>query len=296
MLTISAPASSANLGPGFDSVGMAVNLNLILHVEKADKWSFTHTTDFVPPVSNYHDHYIYKIATHIANLYGKSLSPCKVTMHSEIPLARGLGSSASAIVVGIELANQLCKLNLSQTEKLKCAVNIEGHPDNVAPALLGGIVISTKVNEHVYYKRITSLNCDTVIYIPNFKLKTEDARKVLPKNMSLSDAASASGVANLLIAALLTDDYKLAGTMMEHDYFHEQYRAKLIPNYDKIKQKSKEHGAYGTVISGAGPTMISFVPKGTGNNIVSEMKQYLPNYTVKKINLDNKGLQVKNNI
>lgn len=295
MLTISAPASSANIGPGFDSIGMAVDLDLTLQVKKADKWKFTHQTELIPPVRNYKDHYIYKVAKQIANKYNKQLPPCHVTMYSDIPLARGLGSSSSAIIVGIELANQMCQLNLSETEKLNCAVDIEGHPDNVAPALFGGIVISVKLGEDVHYKKISALNCDTVIYIPDFKLKTEDARKVLPANLPLAHATSASAIANLMVSALLTDDFELAGQMMENDLFHEQYRAKLIPNYAQIKEKAKQCGAFGTVISGAGPTMISFVPKGTGEHVVKTMKKQLPDYTIKNISMNDKGLQVTHN-
>lgn len=295
MLTISAPASSANIGPGFDSIGMAVDLDLTLQIKKSDKWKFTHKTSLIPPVRNYKDHYIYKVAKQIANKYNKQLPPCHVTMYSDIPLARGLGSSSSAIIVGIELANQMCQLNLSKTEKLNCAVDIEGHPDNVAPALFGGIVISVKLGDDVHYKKISSLNCDTVIYIPDFKLKTEDARKVLPINLPLSHATSASAVANLMVSALLTDDFELAGQMMENDLFHEQYRAKLIPNYAQIKEKASQCGAFGTVISGAGPTMISFVPKGTGEHVVKTMKQHLTDYSVKNISMNDTGLQVTHN-
>src|SRR5690625_524696 len=106
MFTITVPGSSANIGPGFDSIGMAINLKLTLQVEEAQEWSFEHVTDLVPPVLNYEDHYIYKVAHKIADIYGKSLTPCHVIMNSEIPLARGLGSSSSAIIVGIELAKQ----------------------------------------------------------------------------------------------------------------------------------------------------------------------------------------------
>src|SRR5699024_8073805 len=112
MLTISAPASSANIGPGFDSIGMAVDLDLTITVEEASEWSFTHETDLIPPVRHYTDHYIYKVAHKVATLYNKTLPPSHVTMYSDIPLARGLGSSSSAIIVGVELANQLCHLNL----------------------------------------------------------------------------------------------------------------------------------------------------------------------------------------
>lgn len=295
MFTISAPASSANMGPGFDSIGMAVDLNLTLKAEKANEWRFIHKTELIPAVKHYKDHYIYKVAKRIAKIYDKTLQPCKVNMYSEIPLARGLGSSASAIITGIELANQLCHLNLTAEEKLKHAVDIEGHPDNVAPALFGGVVISVKLNDDIYYKRISSVQTDTVICIPNEQLKTEDARKVLPEKVSLNYATKASGLTNVMITALMQNDYKLAGQMMENDLFHEPYRAKLIPNYNKIREKAKSFGAYGTVISGAGPTMISFVPRNEGYHIANKMKKYFPQYSIRNININNKGLQVTAN-
>src|SRR5690625_2886236 len=188
MFTISVPASSANIGPGFDSAGIAVSRYLTLQIKKADKWQFVHTTDLIPSVQRYEDHYIYKVAKQVADWHSCSLPPVHVTMESEIPLARGLGSSASAIVAGIELANQLCKLELTEREKLDYAVKIEGHPDNVAACLLGGFVVTVKMGEEATYKKLPAIDTDLVVYIPNFELKTEDARKVLPNQFLMKDA------------------------------------------------------------------------------------------------------------
>lgn len=296
MFTISVPASSANIGPGFDSAGVAVSRYLTIQVTDAEKWTFTHTNSLIPAVRHYADHFIYKVAKQVADWNHCTLPPCHVTMTTEIPLARGLGSSASAIVAGIELTNQLCKLHLSEREKLDYAVKIEGHPDNVAACLLGGFVVTVKMGEEATYKKLPAIDTDIVVYIPNFELKTEDARKVLPKEFQMKDAATASGVSNLMISALLTGDYELAGKMMESDLFHESYRAKLIPNYFDIRSNARKLGAYGTVISGAGPTMISFVPNGKGKKIAEEMQSKLPDYEVAALDLDESGLQVKVNI
>ncbi len=210
-----------------------------------------------------------------------------------IPLARGLGSSASAIVASIELVNQLCGLNLTEEEKLDFAVKIEGHPDNVAAALLGGFVISVKMGEETKYKKLPKLDMDLVVYIPSFELKTDESRKVLPKQFKMKDAATASAISNLMVSSLLTGDYKLAGKMMESDLFHETYRAKLIPNYYEIRSHARELGAYGTVISGAGPTMISFVPQGEGEKIAEKMRTIFPDYDIEKLEIDEEGLRVK---
>lgn len=293
MITISVPASSANIGPGFDSAGVAVSRYLTLEIKQADEWQFIHVNDTIPPVRDYTEHYIYKVAKQVADWHGQVLTPCHVTMTSDIPLARGLGSSASAIVAGIELANQLCHLNLTEKDKLDYAVKIEGHPDNVAAALLGGFIVTVKMDDDTSYKKLPAIQTDLVVYIPNFELKTEDARKVLPKEFAMKDAATASGVSNLMISAFLTGDYELAGKMMESDLFHETYRAKLIPNYYEIRSEARNLGAYGTVISGAGPTMISFVPEGKGIFIAESMNTKLPDYEVVALKLDENGLQVK---
>lgn len=295
MLQIRVPASSANVGPGFDSAGIAVSRYLTLTIEKSEQWEFIHTTSTVPPVNDYRNHYIYKTAVKVANWHQCNLPPCRVEMDTNIPLARGLGSSASAIIASIELVNQLCHLHLTEKDKLAYAVKIEGHPDNVAAALLGGFVIAVKMGEETDYKKLPTLDMDIIVYIPSFQLKTEDSRKVLPKQFQMKDAATASGISNLMVSSLLTGDYKLAGKMMESDLFHESYRSKLIPNYYVIRSKARQFGAYGTVISGAGPTMISFVPRGKGEVIAEKMETLLPNYEIDALQIDEKGLQIQKN-
>lgn len=288
---ISVPATSANVGPGFDSMGLALKLYLTLQVEKSDQW------EFIPasvPNSDipYEENFIYKIAKQIAERHHTTLPPCKVTEISGIPLARGLGSSASAILAGIEIANQVCHLNLSDDDKLRYGTEIEGHPDNIAPALFGGLVISTDFGEEIVHMDLPNLELDTVVYIPNIKLKTEASRKVLPEAYPMKTAVKSSGIANLVVAALLQGDYTLAGRMMEKDLFHEPFRKELIPNYDKIREDAKGLGAYGTILSGAGPTMISFVPAGQGTTIAGALQQILPDYNVKALNMCTEGLQV----
>lgn len=293
MVVIKVPASSANVGPGFDSAGIAVGRYLTLEVTEANEWHFIHKTDLIPDVLHYENHYIYKVAQHVAQAKAVDLTPATIVMDSDIPLARGLGSSASAIIAGIELANQLGNLALTQTEKLEFAVEIEGHPDNVAPCLLGGFIVSTVINGETFYKKMPSFNTDAIIYIPDFEVKTDDARKVLPTELPMAEAAQASSIGNVMLSALLTEDYELAGLMMENDLFHEPYRSKLIPHYQHVQALAKENGALGTIISGAGPTMISFVPKGKSKAIIDSVSKAYPNFEVTNVTLDNAGLIVK---
>lgn len=291
---ITVPASSANIGPAFDSAGLALNLYLTLHVEGAGKWAFEHHSPLLPESTSYEAHFIYQVAKKIADQYDKQLPPCKVQMKSDIPLARGLGSSASAVIAGIELANQVCSLHLTEVEKLKAATEIEGHPDNVAPALLGGLIIAARPEDKtVPFARLSSLNVDLILYVPMIELKTETAREVLPKSFSKELAVKANSISNVMIAALLTGDYKLAGNMMEKDLFHEPYRAELILNYAEIKQTAKEHGAYGTVISGAGPSLISFVPKGEGTSIAKLQQAKFKEHQVHVLEMEQTGVRVE---
>lgn len=294
LFTITIPASTANIGPGFDSMGMALERYLTLTVFEHHSWELKHCSPFLPKEVSYEKHFIYQVASEVAKRYEKTLPACKVIIESHIPLARGLGSSASAVVAGIELANQLCELSLNKREKLALATQIEGHPDNVAPSLLGGLVITASPkNGEIDYLIVDRLEVDLVLYIPNVELKTNDARKVLPAVLSSEYAASASGISNLMITALLLKDYPLAGKMMEEDQFHEPFRAKLIPSYDKIKAEARKKGAYGTVISGAGPSMISFVPYKKGPDIAKQMASVLSDYEVTSLKIDYSGIQVE---
>lgn len=291
--TISVPASTANIGPGFDSAGMALNRYLTMQGMKQGKWEIEQTSRFLPSFSECGDHFIYKAAEKTALKHGEPLPPCKLIIDSEIPLARGLGSSASAVLAGIELANQLCNLDLSDGQKLTYATEMEGHPDNVAPVIFGGMVISAiTAGDAIRHFQLPDVEIDIVTYIPNVELKTDASRGVLPNHFSRRDAAAASGIGNLMIASLIAGDYEFAGKMMEEDMFHEPYRAALIPDYQLIKQEAKKHGAYGTVISGAGPTMISFVPKGSGESIALQMQKILPDHEVAPLKIDTNGITV----
>lgn len=147
---ITVPASTANLGPGFDSVGLALNRYLYLDVELAKEWNFTFLGEELQELKEVKDNLIYKVANDIATKYEKAMPACRVTMRSEIPLAKGMGSSASAIVAAIELANQALGLNLTLEQVVREASLIEGHPDNVAASVYGGLVVGTHSEQETF--------------------------------------------------------------------------------------------------------------------------------------------------
>ncbi|MDQ0221818.1 homoserine kinase [Streptococcus moroccensis] len=253
-MQIKVPATSANVGPGFDSVGVAVSKYLTITVEgPSEEWYIEHDLDYVP-----HDKHNLLLKT--ALKIKSDLKPHRLKMVSDIPLARGLGSSSSVIVAGIELANQLGDLNLSKEQKLQLATEIEGHPDNVAPAIFGNLVVASYVD-----KKATAIVADFpdaafLAFIPDYELRTSDSRGVLPTQLSYKKAVAASSIANVAVAALLTGDLTKAGQAIESDKFHEQFRQKLVPEFSTIKAIGHDHGAYATYLSGAGPTVMVIAP------------------------------------
>ena len=291
--SISIPASTANLGPGFDSIGIALNKYLELEVELAAEWSIENMSDNLPDVSNPQDHLIVQAAQKTAQTYGLALPPCHIKVRSEIPLARGMGSSASAIVAGIELANQVLALRLTSHEKLKVATIMEGHPDNAAASIFGGFTISSSTeNGDIHVFHAYHVDASFVLFIPNFELKTAAARNVLPNSYTREVSARASAMANLLTAAFLSQSFEQVGIYMEQDLFHEPFRLDLIPESRNIKIAAKNAGAFGTCISGAGPTLLSLVQKGTEEAFIAKLNGMFPNYALVPIEMNQTGITV----
>lgn len=292
---ISTPGSTANLGPGFDSVGLAVDRYLILDVSPSHKWEFIAKSDNLDGIPEGKENLIYQIADSIAKDFNLDLAPHKVEVRSNIPLSRGLGSSASAIVAGIELANQLLDLNLSSEEKLRRASNYEGHPDNVAASLFGGLIIGSHREDGTDIVHGGFPDIDIVVYIPPYELKTEKARSVLPNQMDYKEAVLASGISNVLVAALLTSNWELAGKMMAKDLFHQPHRGALVPELELVYSLADQLGAYGVALSGAGPTIICFVPKGKGASIQFKLQETFPSARIEILRVDQEGLTVELN-
>ena len=287
-MKIIVPATSANIGPGFDSVGVAVSKYLIIEVlGKSDQWIIEH--DLGRRIPSNERNLLIKVARRIA----PAIRPHHLKMTTDIPLARGLGSSSSVIVAGIELANQLVNLQLSNTEKLNLATKIEGHPDNVAPAIYGNLTISSYVNGEVSTVVTKFPEVSLIAYIPNYELRTKDSRGVLPKELSYQEAVAASSIANVAIAALMKGDMVVAGQAIESDRFHEHFRQGLIKEFPKIKMMAKENGAYATYLSGAGPTVMILVPKEHSNTLKEKIEEQQFKGQVFELQVDCKGVRVE---
>ncbi|WP_422803744.1 homoserine kinase [Streptococcus sp. FT1-106] len=286
-MKIIVPATSANIGPGFDSVGVALSKYLeIVIMEPSKDWFIEH--DLGENIPTDASNLLIKTALRVTS----TIQPHRIKMISDVPLARGLGSSSSVIVAGIELANQLANLNLTADEKLAIATEIEGHPDNVAPAIFGNLVISSYLNQ-----KVSSIVADFpetafIAFIPNYELKTSDSRGVLPSELSYKEAVAASSVANVAIAALLTGDLVKAGQAIQGDLFHERFRQQLVKEFSPIKALAKKEGAYATYLSGAGPTVMVLASKDKEETILAGLKALQLDGQVCSLRVDTNGVIV----
>jgi homoserine kinase len=292
MLTIKVPASTANLGPGFDSIGMALDLYLTLEVERADNWKVIPLTKEMEIFPADESNFIIQVAMKTAQKYNKSVHPAIVKVHSEIPLARGLGSSAAAIVAGIELADLLGDLKLSKQEKFEMAAVMEGHPDNAGASLLGGLVIGCQTDDSVDAVVFHDVDFDIVAVVPNEELLTKKSRGVLPNEIPFKQAVIAGAVGNVLVASLLNGNYPLAGKMMKDDRYHQPYRRELVPHMAIIEEYAPEYGAFGVALSGAGPTILCLAEPGTAQSVIHGLQKHLPNMTYYSLKVDQTGSKV----
>ena len=257
MLNLRIPATSANLGPGMDAFGMALNIYNEIAITFADETIITvkGITDNLPADKT---NLFYTVLEKFYKLLDKQVPELHITLENNIPPGRGLGSSAAVIVGAVVAGNILAGRPFGIDSLIKIASEIEGHPDNAAPALLGGMVIAVESGEEIITHRFDPpLSLKIVAAIPEFELATKKARHILPENVPLKDAIYNVGRASLVTAALKEADYKLLSRVLD-DKLHQQYRTSLIPGMEDVFKAAKAAGAFGAVLSGAGPTLIAF--------------------------------------
>lgn len=287
MLQITVPASSANLGPGFDSIGLAVSLYLqVIDRGPASTWQVENDLAGLPTDKS---NMIVQNALRVA----PSLQPRHLEVHCQIPAARGLGSSSAAIIAGLVLGNELAGHPKKRQELLEMAVQAEGHPDNATPAFNGGLTVSAYLPSGLTTVPLTMPKVGLVAFIPHFQLKTSEARAALPTELKHHEAVMASAVGNTLVAALATQNMEAVGKMVEADRFHEPYRASLIPHLAKLRKVGHLHGAYGTYLSGAGPTVMTLCPVDQVEKIAAAIKDLNMDGEVKVLKPDLQGVRIE---
>lgn len=252
MIKIKVPATSANLGPGFDTLGIALNIYNVFYVDKSDILIFENIDEEFKNREN-----LFVIAYDKALAIKNKKANVYVKFETNIPISRGLGSSSSLIVAGVLAANYLHNLGLSMQEMFYICNSIEGHPDNVAPCLFGGFTASL-VHKDIPYSKKIAVNKKFVftVMIPDFEVKTVDARKVLPKELSTEDAIYSLSRAISLCFALQDGDEEIL-KLSFNDKIHQPYREKLIPDYKDLEKEALQKGALSFMISGSGSTCLA---------------------------------------
>lgn len=263
---VQVPATTANLGPGYDCLGLALGLHNEVTLARADEPGVAIEGEGAETLPRDATHLVLGAAQAAADAAGERLPTLELRQVNRIPLARGMGSSSAAIVGGIVGANELLGLGLSERRMLEIAAAVEGHPDNVAPALLGGLTVcctleGERARSHgeVLVERLEvaqGLSC--VVAIPDFEVATHDARRVLPGTIDHADGVFNLCRVGLIVAALVSGDFEVLGEAMR-DRLHQPYRAHLVPGMDEAIAAALEAGAHGAALSGSGPTVAAFV-------------------------------------
>ena len=295
MIQVSVPATSANVGAGFDSLGLAVSLHNVFTFEEAEGIQISSVDGtHVPAGSN---NLVYRSARVVYDQLGIPLRGLRITQRNDIPMARGLGSSSACIVAGILGANALLGGRLTKRQMLTLATAIDGHPDNVAPAMLGGFVTSVIDEGQVYsVKKDIDPELAFAAFVPDFRLLTAKARAALPQMVSHKDAVYNLSRAALATAAFCDGDYALLGVATK-DVLHQQYRLPLIQGGDEIFELALDLGAMAAYISGAGPTIMAVVHRDDQvfferAAAALQQSETLRRFTVRRLLADNTGAVV----
>ena len=256
-VTVRAPATTANMGPGFDSIGMALDIFNTISVELADTFDISITGEDAQTLSHDADNMVYRGFLAAFQEAGVPVPTVRITCHNDIPLNRGLGSSAAAVTGGLVAGNMMCGDGLPNEVLLRLADGIEGHLDNVAPALFGGCQIVVRDNEKVISTSIPMVEGLTaILLIPDIEIPTDKARAVLPSNIKMTDAVYNIGRSALLSMALATGRTE-ALRLATQDALHQPAREPLLPAMPRIFQAALDAGAYGVFLSGSGSSILA---------------------------------------
>jgi len=259
-ISVKVPATSANLGPGFDALGLALDLWNETTFTPADDFRVEVEGEGADRLPKDQHNSIVNAALQVYRLAGKKCNGLHVHCINRIPLTSGLGSSSAAMLAGLLGANALLGEPFSREELLKVAIENEGHPDNVAPAMLGGLVASTNVDGKIITRKMDVGPVAITVVMPDFHFPTKQARGALPKQVPMKDAVHNISRAVLVTKALECGDLELLGQVMD-DKLHQPYRLPLIPGAREAIDAAKKTGAAAVALSGAGPSLIAFSAK-----------------------------------
>lgn len=260
-VTVTIPATSANLGPGFDCLGLALSLyhSVTFTITDHPKLTIVASGEDAHKVPTDESNLVWQCARLIFDRFTEYPTGLHIEQKNAIPIGSGLGSSSTAVLAGLFGANALLSNPLTRAEVLQIATGLEGHPDNVAPAVHGGLILGVKQEDELLIEQIEMPQMDVVVVLPDFDLPTTEARAALPTTLSLKDAIFNTSHIALLIRALQTGNYDLLAIAMQ-DRFHQPHRIPLITGMAEAMEAAQEAGAAAVALSGAGPSLIAFSP------------------------------------
>lgn len=264
-IKVKVPATTANLGAGFNCLGLALELYNNLELEETEGESkveiYGEGEDSLP---RNEDNLCFQAAKAVLDRCGYRPKGLKFRLTNQIPIARGLGSSAAAIVASAVAANQVCGNRLSTDELIRLCSKLEGHPDNIVAAFLGGLTVCGERDGRVVYKNFfVRRGIRAIVVVPGIELKTRDAVSVLPYRVPFEDAVFNISRCALFLSGIMSDDLDLMGHGME-DRLHQPYRMPLIPGVEEVFKEAKRAGAHGVALSGSGPSVAAITNRPPG--------------------------------
>jgi len=296
MVTVKVPATSANLGPGFDTLGLALGLYLQVSIDFSTENIIEYTGEGAQKVVSHPEHnLVWQAAKRVFEVTDNQYS-LKLSIDNHIPIGRGLGSSAAAIAAGLISANELLERPLTQEEILALAVGMEGHPDNIVPALIGGLTTAMIYDDQIYYQKVHfPAEMSVVAVVPEFELPTEVSRSVLPQKIDLQVTISNLQRACFLLASLHNGDFSNISKAMD-DQIYQPLRKQFIPGLDQVLNAALDNGAIGAALSGAGPSILAFCRVNEQERVSQAMQRAWLEVGVDsrgyQLQIDNKGAQV----
>lgn len=293
MIKFKIPATSANLGAGFDALGLAVTLYNEVQVSEVDELFIRSLDETQIPVDE--TNLVYTTIRHFYNICGKKIYGLRIEQLNRIPITRGLGSSSACIVAGLLAGNMLLGEPMKLDDLVDLAAQMEGHPDNTTPALLGGIVTAVFDGKKVHYVRQeVDSRLRFIAIVPDTQIRTAESREHLPKKVLFSDAVHNLSRAALFSSSLLTGKYENLKVAVD-DTLHQPYRMPLISHAKEVFEKCYDLGAYAAYISGSGPTIMAIVD-GSDKFFIPVMKYHLQTLGLKwkifDLTIDNYGTQI----
>jgi homoserine kinase len=298
LLKVTVPASTSNLGPGFDTFGLALNIYMKVHVElkKASESLKISAEGINHRIPLDKSNLIYRTIELFSIKFNRRIPGLDIHIINEIPLNGGLGASGSAIVAGALIANEIFNLGLSSQDMINTGIEIEGHPDNVSASMLGGFTVNCRDRSSTWHtKSFKIYGIKVIAVIPEIKVDTVKARKILPRSIPMEDAIRNIENASFLLSSLISGDVEGLRFAMS-DFIHERYRKKFIPGFDHVREAGIRAGALSVNISGSGSTVVAFATgneREIGEEMVKAFLRSNVNSYYKILEVDNRGAVIE---